>query len=75
MKNIEILVAEKLLTMVRDKPMDFIMAMLNSMGKLCVEANAETMDLKQEITIEKQRYEIKCKIIVKKVKPCKNTKQ
>ena len=74
MTKIEKLVDEELSKMVRDKPMDFIMAMLVRMGQMCVEANAATMDLKQESTIEEQRYEIKCKIIVKKVKPSKNEK-
>ena len=69
MTKIEKLVDEELSKMVRDKPMDFIMAMLVRMGQMCVEANAETMDLKQQSTIEEQRYEIKCKITVKKVKP------
>ena len=61
-------VDEELTKMVRDKPMDFIMAMLVRMGQMCVEANAETMDLKQKSTLDNQRYEIKCKITVKKVK-------
>lgn len=68
MTKIEKLVDEKLLEMVKDKPMDFIMAMLIHMGRMCVEANAATMDLKQCSTFKNQRYEIKCKISVKKVK-------
>lgn len=59
---------EELTKMVRDNPIDFIMAMLIKMGQICVEANAETMDLKQKSTLDNQRYEIKCKITVKKVK-------
>ena len=68
MTKIEKLVDEKLSEMVRDKPVEFIMAMLVIIGKMCVETNAETMDLSQESTIENQRYEIKCKISLTKIK-------
>jgi len=69
MTKFEKRVDEELSRMVRDRPVDFIMAMLVRMGEMCVEANAETMDLKQQSTLNKIRYEIKCKISVKKVKP------
>lgn len=68
MTKIQKQVDEELTKLVRDKPMDFIMVMLVRMGQMCVEANAETMELKQKSTLDNQRYEIKCKITVKKVK-------
>ena len=68
MTELEKLVDKKLSEMVRDKPVEFIMAMLAIMGKMCVETNAETMNLSQESTIENQRYEIKCKISLTKIK-------
>lgn len=69
MTEIEKLVDEELTKLVRDKPMDFIMAMLVRMGQMCVETHASTMDLKQKSTLQNERYEIKCKITIKKVKP------
>ncbi len=68
MTNIEKLVDQKLSEMVRDKPVEFIMAMLIRMGQMCVETNAATMDLSQESTLSNQRYQIKCKITLKKIK-------
>lgn len=68
MTKIEKLVDEKLSEMVRDKPVDFIMFMLIRMGQMCVETNAATMNLSQESTIKNQRYKIKCKISLTKIK-------
>lgn len=65
--ELEKLVDEKLSEMVNDEPMKFIRFMLIIMGQMCVEANAETMNLNQESTFNKVRYEVKCKITVKKV--------
>lgn len=59
--------------MYKEEPMKFISAMLIKMGEMCVETNAATIDLKQESTLSNVRYEIQCKILVKKVKPSKLT--
>lgn len=67
-KQIEIIGDNYLSKMIKEKPREFIMAMLIKMGQMCVEANAGTVDLMQNSTIEKQRYLIKCHIAVKKVK-------
>ena len=67
-KTLDELVDKKISDLIKGKPVDFIMAMLVRMGQMCVETNAETMDLSQQSTINNQRYQIKCKITVKKVK-------
>lgn len=68
MTKLEKLVDAELTKLVRDNPTDFIMAMLVRMGQMCVETNAETLDLKQKSTLDGVRYEIKCRITTKKVK-------
>jgi len=60
-------VDKELTKIVKGKPINFIRFMLVRIGQMCVEANAETMDLKQEATIENQRYEVSCKIKIKAV--------
>lgn len=61
-------VEKALLGMINDNPQSVMMFMLIEMGKMAVEANAGSIDLKQKSTIEGQRYEIKAHITVKKVK-------
>jgi len=73
-EKLDELVDKKLSELIKGKPVDFIMVMLIRMGQMCVETNAETMDLSQQSTINNQRYQIKCKITVKKVKPTPHAK-
>jgi hypothetical protein len=60
-------VEKKLISIIKDDPTQLIMWMLIQMGKMCVETNAASMDLKQCSTFGKQRYQVKAKITVKKV--------
>lgn len=58
---------ERFSQLVKSSPADFAMAMLVKMAEMCVEANAATMDLKQQSTIEGKRYQVKCKISIKEI--------
>jgi hypothetical protein len=62
--------AEKeFLKLMKENPTQIIMWTLIQMGKMVVETNAATLDLKQESTFNGIRYEVKAKITAKKVKP------
>jgi len=67
-KEIDKLVEEKVIKMIKERPTDMIMFMLVQMGKMVIETNAGSLELKQESTLDGQRYEIKAKITVKKIK-------
>jgi len=62
-------VEDELLNMVKVDHTRMIMFMLSHMGKMVVETNADTLDLSQDATINKERYKIKARITVKKLKP------
>lgn len=67
-KKIDELIQDRLCKMIKDEPAQMLQHMVIQAGRACVEANASTMDLKSESTLEGQRYEIKCKISIKKTK-------
>lgn len=67
-KELDAAVQKELSRMFKDDPTKMCLGMLVIMGKMCVEANAATMDLKTESTLSDKRYEVKCKISVKEVK-------
>lgn len=60
---------KELLKIIKEYPSQLMMWMMIQFGKLCVETNAATADLKQESTFDGQRYEIKARITAKKIKP------
>lgn len=68
-EKIEKDVEKRLVEMIKERPSDLMMFMMIHMGKMVVETNAGSMELKQQSTFNGQRYEIKAKITVKKVKP------
>jgi len=72
--EIEELFNETLSGLVKGEPISFIRYMLVKIGEMCVEANAETMNLNQECTLNHIRYDIDCKITVKKLKVNKRRK-
>lgn len=61
-------VDKELADMIKNDPARMAQHMLIQMGRMCVEANAAVMDIKTESTLEDNRYEIKCKITIKKIK-------
>ena len=63
----EQLADQALAKMMKENPQSVMMYMLIQMGKMAVEANAGSIELKQCSTFGKQRYEVKAKITVKKV--------
>lgn len=67
-KQIDKLVQDELSEMIQNNPAKMCQHLLIQMGKLMVEANAATMDMKTECTIAGQRYEITAKMKSKKVK-------
>jgi hypothetical protein len=58
---------KKLSKVLKDNPTELILWMLVQMGKTVLETGAGSMDLKTEATLEKQRYQVKAKITLKKV--------
>lgn len=62
------LVDDELCQMIKDNPAQMVSHLLIQMGRMCVEANAATMDIKQQSDFDGQRYEVKAKITLKKIK-------
>jgi hypothetical protein len=60
-------VEKRFISLIKENPTELVMWMLIQMGKMCVESNAESMDLKQCSTFGKQRYQVKAKITIEKV--------
>ena len=52
----------------KEDPMALVTFILIVLGKEMIAANAETMDIKTESTLEGKRFEIKCKARIKKIK-------
>ncbi len=67
-------VQKELKRMIIEDPTKMVAFMLLQMGNMCVDAHAGTMTIKQESDIKKQRYEISCKIKIKKVNPVADSK-
>lgn len=67
-KKLDTAVQKELSRAIKEDPTSMILGFLVIMGKMCVESNAATMDLKTESTLNKKRYEVKCKISVKEIK-------
>lgn len=61
-------VEEELAKIVRDNPTRIMMFMMVEMGKIVIETNAGEAVIKQGAIFGDQRYEIKAKITVKKLK-------
>ncbi len=66
-KQLDQAVNKELVRMMKDDPQKLTMFMLIQMGKMCVEANAASLKLTQCSTLNKQRYQVKANITVKKV--------
>ncbi len=66
-EHIDKLIDREISKMIDQEPVKMIVFMLNQMGKQCVDANAETLDMSQEANIGHDRYKIFCKIKIKKI--------
>jgi len=67
-EKLDELVQEELCQMIKDDPARMVQHLLIQIGKMCVEANAETMDTKTQATLDGVRHEISCKMRIKKLK-------
>jgi len=67
-KQLDDAVQKELVRMFKKDPVKTITFLLIQMGKMCVEANAATADIKTESTLSGKRYEVKSKITVKEIK-------
>jgi len=67
-KKLEAAVEKELQKMLKENPSSLMMWMMIQMGKTVIDTNAGSLELKQESTLDGQRYEIKAKITVKKIK-------
>jgi hypothetical protein len=60
--------SQELLKMFNENPVQLTEFMAIAAGKMCIEANAEKMDVIIQSDFDDTRYEIKVKTTVKKVK-------
>jgi hypothetical protein len=65
--EIEVAVQKRLTEMFQEDPTKLFMFMLVKIGETMVDTNADTFDLSSEMTIEGNRYKVKCTSKIKKI--------